>query len=460
VSTRPCGSATCRARLLGGDGGDLTAVGEQELRTARELLGAARNDAGDGGIVVVLGRASLAESGATIASAAGILAAGLPGVKFLSALRRANVHGAIDMGLAPGLLPGRVSLEAGRGWFGDLWGALPEAAGEDTAAILTRAARGELSALVLLGADPMGDCPDHSLAEEALRLTPFVLSLATHRDRSNALASVVLPVPADGERAGTTTNLEGRVTSLAAKVVPPGVSRAPWMIARELATRLGADLAIENLDSLTDEIGRVAPAYRGITAERFSSGAWRDGAVVPLQSAGSEDERPLPFDPIATPGIASVDEQGAPLRVGAGVPLGGGDVGAPPTTVAVPRPLEPRPADLVVAPRLDAYSHRLVVRRTLYDGGTLVATSPSLSDLASAPVFGLHPSEMARLGVVDGDRLRVRSSGGDVVAPAYADERVARGVVVVAHNPADQEVVPAALVDAANLATDVRLETV
>jgi NADH-quinone oxidoreductase subunit G len=450
------------ALLAEGEPNELVSVGRDELAAARELLGAARataGDEGDGGIVVVLGRPSLAESGATIASAATILTM-LPGVKFLSALRRANVHGAIDMGLAPGVLPGRVSLEAGRGWFGDLWGELPAARGEDTAAILARAARGELSALVLLGADPVADFPDRSLAEEALRATPFVLSLATHHDRSNALAHVVLPVPADGERAGTTTNLEGRVTSLAAKVVPPGVARPPWMVARELASRLDADLGIENLDSLTDEIGRSAPAYRGITAESFSSGAWRDGAIIPLRAGESESDRPLPFDPIATPGIASVDEQGAPLRVGFGVPLGGGDVGAPSTTAPLPQPIGLASGDPVVAGRLDAYSHRLVIGRTLYDGGTLVSSSSSLADLASAPRFRLHPSEMARLGLVDDDQLRVRSARGEATAPVRADERVARGVVVLAHNPAAADVIPAALVDASQLATDVRIETV
>ena len=47
------------------------------------------------------------------------LADALPGARFLPALRRGNVLGALDMGLAPGLLPGRVSLEDGRAWFDD-----------------------------------------------------------------------------------------------------------------------------------------------------------------------------------------------------------------------------------------------------------------------------------------------------------------------------------------------------
>ena len=66
------------------------------------------------GVVVVLGRPSLAEPASATVDAAGVLAQGLPGVRFLPVLRRANVRGALDMGLAPGLLPGRVSLDDGR----------------------------------------------------------------------------------------------------------------------------------------------------------------------------------------------------------------------------------------------------------------------------------------------------------------------------------------------------------
>src|SRR6202011_3774981 len=87
-------------------------------------------------IVVVLGRPSLAESEQQVAAAARVLA-DLPGVAFLSSLRRANVHGALDMGLAPGVLPGRVGLDAGRAWYEHHWAAsLPEAAGLNTAEIL------------------------------------------------------------------------------------------------------------------------------------------------------------------------------------------------------------------------------------------------------------------------------------------------------------------------------------
>ena len=87
--------------------------------------------AGDGGegVVVVIGRPSLAEDGALVADAAAAMAEAWPQARFLPALRRGNVMGALDMGLAPGLLPGRVSLDEGRGWYEAAWGSVPAGTG-------------------------------------------------------------------------------------------------------------------------------------------------------------------------------------------------------------------------------------------------------------------------------------------------------------------------------------------
>ena len=95
--------ALCRA--LAGDG---TASGDGQVERAVDAL-----DGRDGDVVVVLGRPSLAESPAAMVQRRGRARRRCPNVKFLSALRRGNVHGALDLGLTPGFLPGRVTLDAG-----------------------------------------------------------------------------------------------------------------------------------------------------------------------------------------------------------------------------------------------------------------------------------------------------------------------------------------------------------
>jgi NADH-quinone oxidoreductase subunit G len=421
------------AALVGAPGGGAgEGLDPAEIAAARAALDGA-ND-----VVVVLGRPSLAESGVMISAAAAQLTSAMPKVRFLSALRRANIHGAMDMGLAPQLLPGRIALDDGRAALESAWGPIPTERGRDTEAMLRAAVAGEIDVLVLLGADPITDFPDAELARAGLEACPFVVGIATHTDPSTSHCDVVLPVPADGERSGTTTNLEGRVTPLAAKVVPPGVARAPWVIASELASRLGGDLGAESLEAFAEEIDELAPAYAGFVA------ALGDSPKISL------------IDPIATPGITSVTEQGAPMNVGSVEPPGGAEV----TIDHAPEPDRPHVhftvREPVFATRLDAYSHRLVLSRSLYDGGTTVRTSPSLAPLAKPPVVFVHPEELARLGVADGDRLRIRSAKGAIEATVEGLEGITRSVVALGHAAGEPGT---SLVDAGDLATDVRLET-
>ncbi|MFX8608828.1 molybdopterin-dependent oxidoreductase, partial [Acinetobacter baumannii] len=81
---------------------------------------------------------------------------------------------------------------------------------------------------------------------------------------SSRLASVVLSAAGYGEKSGTTTNLEGRVTRLGQKVVTRGTTWADWVIAVELAAALGADLGVENVADLWDEIEALSPAHHGL----------------------------------------------------------------------------------------------------------------------------------------------------------------------------------------------------
>ena len=101
-----------------------TLPGDELGAAALDVVNSARGDRA-GPVVVVLGRPSLAESAAVTMSAVSALRS-IPDVRFLSALRRGNVHGAIDAGLVRGFLPGRVTLEAGREWFAEAVDALSE----------------------------------------------------------------------------------------------------------------------------------------------------------------------------------------------------------------------------------------------------------------------------------------------------------------------------------------------
>jgi NADH-quinone oxidoreductase subunit G len=399
-------------------------------------------------VVVILGRPSLAEPAGTTVAAAATLLREVPGVRFLSALRRSNVHGALDLGLAPGFLPGRVTLDAGRAWFEGAWGGVPAEQGLDTAGILTAAAEGRIEALVLVGADPLSDFPDRDLARRALTTVPFLVAVDAFPTPSTDLAHVFLPVALAGEKRGTTTNLEGRLLRLARKVTPPGTAMEDWRIAGELALRLGVDFDLEAVDEVTDEIARLAPAHLGADAAVLRGAA--DGAVIPL---GEIEELVLggpshPISPAADsdPGVIGgpieslVVERGSASAYGSASPAHGDTA-----TLAPPSRTGAHPGEGLTPPSVHRWDGsapapgnggagagaglRLWASRQLYSPGVVVTHSDAVAGLAASAVVRMHPDELSRLGTTSGAPVQVTSPRGAVTLTASADKGVPPGIV-------------------------------
>ncbi len=381
---------------------------------------------GNGKVVVVLGRMSLAESPDALIEAAGVIHSELANVAFLPAMRRANLHGALDMGMSPSMLPGRVSMGDGAGWFAAHWGSGPSAAGMDTSAMLAAAAEGKLKALVLLGADPLRDFPDRSLAEKAFAHAEFIVAIDTHRNASNSAAHVVLPASGYAEKSGSTTNIEGRVSMLADKVSSPGVSRPDWMIAVELAWALGGDLGVESVQDLTEEIARVVPSHIGLTTAVITANG--DGVVVPLPKLSAHTTQSTGDETVAAEPNAAELNAVQPNAVGDSDATSTPIVAVPPF-VSFRAPLTPAPV-----PTPDSYSLRLHSGHVLYDAGTITQASSSLAALAQPAAVRLHPGEIERHGLNSGNQVKVVSQSGDVTLLIISDESVPRGVAVVPFN--------------------------
>jgi NADH-quinone oxidoreductase subunit G len=442
----------------------------------------------DGPVVVIVGRGNLAARGDAVVSSAATLAG--TNTLFLSGLRRANVHGALDAGLTPGFLPGRVTLDGGREWFTQRWGTTPTERGAEAEGILRAAADGRVDVLILLGADPIADFPDGTLAREAIVNVPVLIAVDAFLSPSTERADVFLPCTLWGEKTGTVTNLEGRVQRLGRKVAPEGTAMDDWRIAIELASRLGEEIDLVTIDEVTDALSTAAPAFAGVTAE-LSKRA-RDGAVLPLRdhrdelvvrardlSILAEDGQGTSWDPIKVEGVVPADSTNAVEASGAGFePLapGAGDPQEDPAAAAQVLEAAVEAADASAAPDVpelhtwsaqsassdvpgrDAYALRLVSGRTLYDGSRTVCETPVLAQLiAEGSVLRVNPADTTRLGVELGSRVRITSARGSqeiVVAP---DERVTPGTARYDFS-ADGEG-PARLIDAAAPVTDVRVET-
>ena len=102
-------------------------------------------------------------------------------------------------------------------------------------------ARGEIKALWVMGTNPAVSLPDADAARAALaKLELFVVSENVRsNDTVNAGAQVLLPAQAWGEKSGTVTNSERRMSRQRAFLAPPGETRPDWWIVSEVARRLG-----------------------------------------------------------------------------------------------------------------------------------------------------------------------------------------------------------------------------
>ncbi len=454
-----------------------------------DAITAAKAALGEGRVRVVVGRGNLAESGEVIAAATGALHDGLDAT-FLSGLRRGNVHGALDAGLSPGLLPGRVGLDEGRAHFHETWSTVPADAGLDTVGILQAAADGKLDVLVLLGADPLTDFPDHDLARRALAGARTVIAVDTLPSASVKAADVVLPAAGYAETEGTTTNLEGRVSKLSPKVTPPGTARSDWTIAAELAFRLGDDLGLESVGAVFAELTTVSAAHRGLTLDAIGL----DGVVVPVDAPTVETESATPDSDVepeaaeaaveaetaesgeqteeadaeaaaeqadAEADHAATDDADEVEATDDAGDIEDGDVEPAPETFSGPevgagiRFVVPE----VDVPQPDGYRLRLVTTRSLYDLGSSTQASPSLAKLPPGAVLFLHPHDFDRLGVPAGGNVKVSNTEGgrsSVAVTVQPADGVPKGAARIAY--AQPGGPTSELIDATRAVTDVRVE--
>jgi NADH-quinone oxidoreductase subunit G len=249
------------------------------------------------------------------------------------------------------------------------------------------------------------------------------------------------------------------------------------MIAAELAFRLGADLGLSSVEDIWSELGRVSPLHA--VASWSALAADVDGVVLarldpaaappadPTGDLDAQGERTAMHDDVADAAIragaaddpatresetAAAAEAQAELESHDHL-----DAGEPGEARAVAPALSFR-APRYEAPALDAYSLRLVTQRKLYDQGTQVQAAPSLAGLADGPRVSANPSDLDRLGVAAGGRVRLSSAKHTMVVTVEGDATLPQGVVTMRVGQGEPD--PFLLIDAASSVTEVRLETI
>jgi NADH-quinone oxidoreductase subunit G len=209
----------------------------------------------------------------------------LPGAKMVCLADYANSRGAADMGLYPDLLPGYFPVADGSGHFRE-WGRVPERPGLTIPEMFDGARNGQLKALYVVGANPVGRL---EVGPATLKDT-FVVVQDMFLTETATMADVVLPAANAYEKAGTFTNTCGDLQILKK--------------AGEVATvKPDFEIIVRIAAALDFDVHTLVPFGHGVRADMGQSRGAQSGEAdqhsVWLEARGLEPKM-SPFDPIAT----------------------------------------------------------------------------------------------------------------------------------------------------------------
>ncbi len=315
---------------------------------------------------------------------------GKPGGGTTMLTGQGNGQGGREVGQKANQLPGyrHIDVPEERQYVADVWGIpVDELPWEGAAAteMVHLMAQGAIKSCLVICSNLMVSLPEVDVVRRALEnLDPLVV-IDFFMSETAELADVVLPGSVWCEDEGTTTNLEGRVVKINRAADPPGEARRDVDIVVELARRLGRGQFFPYRSSrdVWEELrvaskGGVADYY-GITWEKIDA---QGGVFWPCPA---EDHPGTPR--LFTERFAHPDGRARMFAI------------------------EHRPP--AEEPGGD-YPFRLTTGRVVYHylSGNQTRRLDFLNSQAPEPWVEIHPQAAERLGIADGERVRVRTARG------------------------------------------------
>jgi len=316
-----------------------------------------------------------------------------------------NVQGAAHMGCEPANLTGMVALDEGRTLFEDVWHApVPDAKGLDLMEMMDAASNGKLKALWAIGYDIALTNPDANATAQSLNSLEFVIVQDMFLNRiAHEWGNVFFPVASSFEREGTFMNSERRIQRVRKVIQAPGEAKADWEIICELARAMGKGefFDFHSPEQIWEEIRSVWKAGHGISYARLENG----GLQWPCPT---EDH----------PGTTVLHTKS--FSRGARAPL---------------KQIEFAASDETESPE---YPFLLITGRTLYqfNAGTMTMRTPNV-ELRSTDTLNISAEDAAQYDLRDGERVRVRSHHGEVLAPIRIKQSVKPGELFATFHTSD-----------------------
>jgi len=308
-----------------------------------------------------------------------------------------NVQGANDAGATPVFYPGyqRVTDDEVRRRFEAAWDVpLPSAEGMNLNVMMKALAHGTIKGLFVMGEDIVISEPNVVQIERGLNACEFLVCQEIFHNLTTQYADVVFPAACFAEKDGVFTNSDRRVQLVRKAVEPPGEAREDWRILCDMARASGYAMPdYAGVHEVYDEMAALAPKFSGISHARIETRPL--GLQWPCPDPSHE-------------GTATLHE-------------GGPTIGRAKFQAVRYRPSDELP---------DAeFPLVLSTGRILYHYNAATQTRREAGPVAkqAGNFIELHRRDAQRLGIRNGERVRVVSRRGAVEAEALISPRVRRG---------------------------------
>ncbi len=342
---------------------------------------------------------------------------GKPGAGPFSLTGQPNAMGGREVGGMANLLSAHrdLSNEAHRNEIARFWSvdAVPSKPGKTAVELFEAIERGEIRMVWIACTNPAQSMPNLEQVGRALRCAELVVvQEAYHDTATTAFADVLLPATSWGEKDGTVTNSERRITRVRAALPAPGETRHDWAIASDFARRLKARIAAQG------KISFDYPDAESVWMEHRETTRGRDLDITGLsyQLLDQHGPQQWPFRTGDTQGLTRLYADGHFASANG----------------------RARFVALTYQPVAEAIDARFPLRLTTgrlrdqWHGMSRTGTLGRSFGHVPEPVIEMSPDDLASRGFTAGQLVRISSRRGQMVLPIAPSDSLRAGTVFIA----------------------------
>ncbi|MEP3275825.1 MAG: nitrate reductase [Stappiaceae bacterium] len=341
---------------------------------------------------------------------------GRPGMGPFSLTGQPNAMGGREVGGLANMLAAHMDIEnpIHRNRVQRFWGspAIADKPGLKAIDMFQAVADGRIKALWIMATNPAVSMPDADAVEDAIRHCPFVVVSDVMAETDTVRhAHVKLPSLAWGEKNGTVTNSERRISRQRAFLPAPGAATADWWQMAEVGKRMGWPDAFS-----WNSPAEIFREHAALTA--FENDGSRDLDLAACTAIDNDTYDG--FVPFQWPQSGSSIDR-APRRFFSGGGFFTPDRKARFIPVAPPQPRSVSDRFILNTGRVRDHWHTM----------TRTAKSPRLSGHLAEPYCEIHPEDANRLKIVDADLVCLHNARGSMIVRAMVRADQQPGTVFV-----------------------------